>query len=416
MFQTSRSLQQHRLILDQDDGSHSVACEECNVWQHSNCLGISKADAEKDDFHLICQDCKRKAEDANKPKLPPLKFRLSASASPSSAPPNGRKRKAEVDDIAPPSPVKQTHAALSGVQNGHHTYAQPSQPALPSFPAQDNFYVPPSPERRPHPTSHLLSSSPPRAPFSPSRGMGAPPPMYGMGQAELPRMQPMQPGPHLPPLGSFARPSSSHSAYGPAPPSMPPTQGNRDVGPIAGFPHAPAANGSAAIPGTSSFDSYATPRPQSGYGGTPTMSNRYPSFSASATPNGNHSSPPHSSHGMGMSGISPTKQSPRPMTSGSMAGAPVLPPIRRLDPSPKLMGRSSPDAPIPPPVKCMTPEQEERRQRENAHIFQQSHAYPGNGQLMSSPSMNRIPPLGPAATSQYPDPVPSPQHNHGPSQ
>ncbi|KAJ5149698.1 hypothetical protein N7448_001276 [Penicillium atrosanguineum] len=401
-----------------DDGSHSVACEKCNVWQHSHCLGISKADAEKDDFHLICKDCKRKEEDANKPKLPPLKFRLSASASPSSAPPSGKKRKVEDDEIAPPSPVKQTHAALSSAQNGHHTYAQSSQPALPSFPAQGNFYVPPSPERRPHPAAHLPSSSPPRVPFSPSRGMGAPPPMHAMGQPELPRMnmQPMQSGAHLPPIGSFARPSSSHSGYGPTPPSMPPTQGNREVRPIAGFPQAPTANGSAAIPGTSSFDSYATPRPQSGYGGTPTMSNRYPSFSASATPNGNHSSPPHSSHGMGMSGISPTKQSPRPMTSGGMAGAPVLPPIRRLEPSPKLMGRNSPDAPIPPPVKCMTPEQEERRQRENATIFQQSHAYAGNGQLMSSPSMNRIPSLGPAATSQYPEPVPSPQHNNAPRQ
>jgi DNA-directed RNA polymerase len=83
-----------------------------------------------------------------------------------------------------------------------------------------------------------------------------------------------------------------------------------------------------------------------------------------------------------------------------------------LEPSPKLMGRSSPDAPIPAPMKCMTPEQEERRQRENASVFQQSHSYSGNGQptLMSSPSMNRIPSLGPAATSQYPEPVPSPQH------
>jgi len=316
--------------------------------------------------------------------------------------------------------VKQTHAALSDAQNGHHTQHPPSsQPGLPSFPAQGNFYVPPSPERRPHATgqSHLPSSSPPRAPFSPSRGMGAPSSMQpAMGHPELPRMQHMQPGPHLPGVGSFARPSSSHSGYGPVPvqPSMSPTQGNRDVGPIVGLPHAAPANGSAAVPGNSSFDSYTTPRPHSGYGGTPTMSHRYPSFSTTGTPNGGHSSPPHSSHGMGMSGISPTKQSPRPMTSAGITAAPVLPPIRRLEPSPKLMGRSSPDAPIPPPMKCMTPEQEERRQRENASIFQQNHVYSGNGQpaLMSSPSMNHIPSLGPAATSPYPEPVPSPQHGN----
>ena len=236
-------------------------------------------------------------------------------------------------------------------------------------------------------------------------------------------LPPMQPGPQLPAVGSFhsARPSSSHSGNGAIQnrPSMSPTQGNHDVGPLAGFPHPQSsANGSGSW---SPFpnQSYTTPRPQSGHGATLPMSSHYPSYSATATPNGNpnpnHSSPPHSSHGMGLSGISPTKQSPRPLTSGSMAGAPVLPPLHRLDPSPKLMGRSSPDAPIPPPVKCMTPEQEDRRQREIASIRYQGHHYPSNGQahIMSSPSINRIPPLGPAATSQLPDPVPSPQHGHG---
>lgn len=145
------------------------------------------------------------------------------------------------------------------------------------------------------------------------------------------------------------------------------------------------------------------------------MSSNYPSFSAAATPNGHNSSPPHSSHGVGMSGISPTKQSPRPMTGNGGPGAAVLPPIRRLEPSPKLMGRSSPDAPIPPPVKCMTPEQEERRQRENATFGQQGRQPPANGQpsLMSSPSLSRVPPLGPAATAQQPEPVPSPQRGEG---
>lgn len=39
-----------------DDGSHSVACDRCNVWQHSKCLGISKSAAEKEDFHFVCSD------------------------------------------------------------------------------------------------------------------------------------------------------------------------------------------------------------------------------------------------------------------------------------------------------------------------------------------------------------------------
>ncbi|KAL8866083.1 MAG: hypothetical protein Q9174_006503 [Haloplaca sp. 1 TL-2023] len=65
-----------------DDGTHSVACDKCNVWQHSACLGISQSAAEEDDFHFVCQDCKRRAEDAAKPKIPPLKFHLGSSSSP----------------------------------------------------------------------------------------------------------------------------------------------------------------------------------------------------------------------------------------------------------------------------------------------------------------------------------------------
>ncbi|OOQ82739.1 PHD finger domain protein [Penicillium brasilianum] len=405
-----------------DDGSHSVACEKCNVWQHSSCLGIKKEDAEKDDFHFVCADCKRKEEEANRPKLPPLKFRVSATPSPSAA---GVKPKIDAQGRVPPSPVKHTHNALSSIQNGP-SRQQGSQPALPSLTAQNQhfaqgqhqFYVPPSPQRLPRPAnnSSLPSSSPPRPPFSPSKVSNGPAQPFttqqprfapGPGQHVLP---PMQAGPHLPPIASFSstRPSSSHSGYGPTQnhPSMSPTQGNHDVGPLAGVPSGAPMNG------WSSFDSYATPRPQSGHGATPAMSHNYPSFSSVATPNGNHSSPPHSSHGIGMSGISPTKQSPRPITAGGMAGAPVLPPIRRLEPSPKLMGRSSPEAPIPAPMKCMTPEQEERRQRENASLLHNGQSFSANGQanLMSSPTMSRIPSLGPAAHTQHPEPIPSPQN------
>lgn len=40
-----------------DDGTHSVACEKCNVWQHSKCLGIGQAVADCSDFRFICQSC-----------------------------------------------------------------------------------------------------------------------------------------------------------------------------------------------------------------------------------------------------------------------------------------------------------------------------------------------------------------------
>ena len=72
------------LIVSQDDGSHSVACEKCNVWQHSACLGISQGAAEKEDFHFVCSGCKRKEEDAKRPKIPSLKFKVGSSSSPPS--------------------------------------------------------------------------------------------------------------------------------------------------------------------------------------------------------------------------------------------------------------------------------------------------------------------------------------------
>lgn len=59
-----------------------MACERCNVWQHSACLGFSKQEVERNDFHFICHDCKRRQEDAMKPKIPSLKFRIGTSSSP----------------------------------------------------------------------------------------------------------------------------------------------------------------------------------------------------------------------------------------------------------------------------------------------------------------------------------------------
>lgn len=392
-----------------DDGSHSVACEKCNVWQHSKCLGIKQVDAEKEDFHFVCKDCKRKEEEAKRPKIPSLKFRVSES--PQSTP-TAQKRKPE-EDIAG-SPAKKTQAlpSMATIPPLQQHNSQPTLPPMLPMHSNGQFHVPPSPERRP-PSNHnaLPSSSPPRPLFSPPKHNNL---------SQSPHLANNMPTPQLPPMTGYpgARPSSSHSGHGmiQSQPAMSPTQGNRDVGPIAGFPPPPATNGTR--PWSSSFESYTTPRPQSGQGAPPSMHSNYPPFSASATPNGNHSSPPQSSHGIGLSGISPTKQSPRPITSGGMAGAPVLPPIRRLDPSPKLMGRSSPDAPIPPPVKCMTPEQEERRARENANTFSQGRGYqpPQNPHLMSSPSVNRIPSLGPAAFQQQQQPFSSPQRGGGSSQ
>ncbi|RHZ74681.1 hypothetical protein CDV55_108193 [Aspergillus turcosus] len=385
-----------------DDGSHSVACERCNVWQHSKCLGIAQGDAEREDFHFVCQDCKRREEEAKLPKIPPLKFKIGSS---------------------PPSAAMATHHYQGSEERNAASTAQMSSPskppkvqpyAQPSSATQAVAVVPPLPEHHPQHVNHGQSAhvSDSRPPSSPMKGMnGFAPSSQGL-PSNLPSISQAA---NLPPIGRgtfggsslhTGRPSSAHSAQSPrlpSPiqnrPSMSPTQGNHDVGPLAGFPPTGLSDGSA--PWTP-FGQHRAPRPDAGNNTSfSSIHSGRPSFSA-ATPSGSRSSPPQSSHGVPFSGISPTKQSPRPMTSGSLVGAPILPPIQRLEPSPKLMGRSSPDAPIPPPVKSMTPEQEERRQRENALMFQsQSHAL-SNGQYstMSSPSLNRIPPLGPSALNR----------------
>lgn len=55
-----------------DDGNHSVACESCNVWQHSKCLGINEVDADHPDFHFICAACRQKNAITAAPSSPPV--------------------------------------------------------------------------------------------------------------------------------------------------------------------------------------------------------------------------------------------------------------------------------------------------------------------------------------------------------
>lgn len=66
-----------------DDGTHSVACEKCNTWQHSKCLGISEEEADREDFHFICRTCRRRQEaaDDSRPRMIKLKVNNNHQAS-----------------------------------------------------------------------------------------------------------------------------------------------------------------------------------------------------------------------------------------------------------------------------------------------------------------------------------------------
>ncbi|KAL3464768.1 hypothetical protein BJX64DRAFT_89743 [Aspergillus heterothallicus] len=394
-----------------DDGKHSVACEKCNVWQHSECLGIKAEDAEREDFHFVCQDCKRREEEAKLPKLPPLKFKLGFSppsnATVESRGPHGLDGTPTASRASPM--MTKEHQNPMTVINRSPSKNPAPHPSLPQ--PQTSAQVipfPPSPERRSQP-SYTNVISPSRAPFSPLKGMNG----LAHPHEQPPKLPPIHHFPPngrgpLPPTPSFGtrRPSSSqsnHSPTLPSPiqnrPSMSPTQGNRDVGPLAGFPPMVSSDGPA--PWTP-YGPNQTPRPSTGHG-LSFSSAHSGNVSFTATPTANSASPPYNGQPALLSGLSPTKQSPRPITAGGIVGAPILPPVQRLEPSPKLMGRSSPDAPIPPPVKCMTPEQEERRQRENAMGLHNHFAVSANGQSLVSPSINRIPPLEPSPLVPKPE-------------
>lgn len=64
-----------------DDGEHSVACERCNVWQHSKCLGIKEAEAERDDFHFICRHCREEEKKKQERPTPKIKIKVKHQSS-----------------------------------------------------------------------------------------------------------------------------------------------------------------------------------------------------------------------------------------------------------------------------------------------------------------------------------------------
>ncbi|KAK2626802.1 hypothetical protein QTJ16_003977 [Diplocarpon rosae] len=103
-----------------DDGTHSIACDKCNIWQHSKCVGVSQAEADRKDFSFICNTCERREKDAERAKThPPIKITLKRPGSSSSpAPPKSNDSpnvaldENGVSDLA--SPQKDTHPSCFG--------------------------------------------------------------------------------------------------------------------------------------------------------------------------------------------------------------------------------------------------------------------------------------------------------------
>ena len=180
-----------------DDGSHSIACERCNVWQHSKCHGISPAKAEKVGFHFICSTCKRKEADAKKPKIPSLKLGKRPTAA------------ASTGSDAPKS------ASPSATANGQTASGLPEhvQRQLDAVPGHQQLYPPAGP------WAPLASVSmlPPHKPNSGPNGVFAPSPVDHYPLHTRYSQQPWQgsPGipPNFPPPVGYASPSAAHPSH-----------------------------------------------------------------------------------------------------------------------------------------------------------------------------------------------------------
>jgi hypothetical protein len=75
-----------------NDGTHSIACDKCDIWQHSKCVGISPVEADREDFQFICTACQRRAKDAKRAEdQPPIKLQVEKQV--------GTKRRLSESDI-----------------------------------------------------------------------------------------------------------------------------------------------------------------------------------------------------------------------------------------------------------------------------------------------------------------------------
>ena len=363
-----------------------MACEKCSVWQHSACLGISQAEAERDDFHFVCRDCLRRAEDAAKPKIPPLRFHFGSSSSPPAAksdhePAGSKKRKSTEEngqlpplkkfkpvEVHPPPPKPYFPGQIHTGQNGMHKVfmtgpalssqgqiQRPTQPGRqesqatvspglgspPALPAYTNGY-------------HSLPKAPPsnQAALSPVNGMPSINSTHttsGWSERYTPAHTPRtyhqsSPSSQNPFHNSFdrQRPGSSHSSHNAASPIK-----NRSTTSSLPKNHNPTPAFSPYTNGISSHPNLpaAQPPPVKHQTSPPPPPNLPPSSSPTNYPSLQNTTP-------SSPGFSPTKQSPpQRLSSHHVATTPVLPPVAALMPSPEQphhhgpMKRTTPELP-----------------------------------------------------------------------
>ncbi len=98
-----------------DDGGHSVSCERCSVWQHSKCLGISEEAAERDDFHFVCDSCRRRQDELQTPRRPVIKIKVNRPTSSSPSVPSAGPASASAK--SGPQPTAGRHGVSHGYRD-----------------------------------------------------------------------------------------------------------------------------------------------------------------------------------------------------------------------------------------------------------------------------------------------------------
>ncbi|KAI1328293.1 hypothetical protein F5Y16DRAFT_369343 [Xylariaceae sp. FL0255] len=350
-----------------DDGTHSVACERCNVWQHSKCLGISEEEADRDDFHFICKSCRRSQET----KPPVVKLKISKAYTSSSTPDSDKTESPTQQPAEQPQGsrliVQLPGKSFGSTQSEHSTEESDrvqlapvsKHSAFPSVPVKtDGKAILPSP------ASPFTNGDGPNPFSSPHPALSPPEQSPNKSRAYSTLLNPLSPiggtqsslgTSKLPPQGVFR--ISPPNKTQPQPKSMPP-HADATVPSVAARSDPPlqqpfeAASSHLTIVSPSTVASMSsptftkTPAPNVGShrGVLSTPQLDKVGFSPSAAP---ASLPPQ------RNGMSPTKRSPPPpqQLSGSFhssPGRPILPPVAALSPSPSQQI-------LTPPVKHSDP-------------------------------------------------------------
>jgi len=301
-----------------DDGTHSIACDKCNIWQHSKCVGVSETEADREDFTFICKTCVRRAEEEERAKAqPPLKIKFRSSQNSfmtgKESLGNGVDESSMVP--SPQKPHHQSQGALPPIHlfptNGHHSSGCPGldspyqQPSRAENATRDVHHTA-LPNTSPQQLSASARSSPPalKAVTNPELGVVASAGRDTNGGS-----------PSLPPPYSIPKPANPFSSPVPHSPTSlpPPVQPSSYTFANGYLPHSNNSN-----------------LPEGQAGGTPiprTMGSTSPKQAAPLNHNYGTPSQPFNGHQNGS--IQETHRRSSINLPSPLVGAPVLTPVNK---------------------------------------------------------------------------------------